>query len=132
MQISPDVDHAAGIKEGLEASRAFPTRITWIRATTINLSVEDSIEVTHEDGGDRGIDVAREAAKKLATLRVAVGSVKTANTKKLVADRKFALNQTAIIVGPRIDKGQQRTVQNNTTAGMDRARRNARRKQIFL
>lgn len=128
VQIPPNIDDTTGIKKSLQPDRAFPTRIKWIRTTAIHLPIENSIEVTHKNGGDSGIDAARETIKKLATLRVAIGSVKTANTKWFTTGRKLTLNKPTIIIGPRIDKRQRRTVQNNTAARVVRTRRSTRQK----
>ena len=52
VQISPDVNHTAGVEKGSKADGTLTAVVKGVRPTTILEPIKNSVEVTHKKGGD--------------------------------------------------------------------------------
>ena len=117
VHIPPDINYTASFKKSSKADRALTAIIKGIRATVTLRPVKHGIKDTHKKSGDRGIDLVRNI-KELAMVRVTVRGIETTNTKRLMAEGKFTLKIVTTSVGPRINKRERGTIQNNATSRM--------------
>lgn len=126
VEITPSVDDTARIKQMSKSSCTLPRVIRDIRAPAIHGVVKNTIEIPTEDRGDSQVNKRDHLIKEQIPRRVTIRGVQRHNTKHFTKKIKLTLQKTTIIIRPQLHKGQNRTIEDNTTTRLVRARRHNR------
>ena len=97
-------------------------RIERVRTATVQRTIEHCVEIPGKHSGHTRVDPGAKIIQKRVSGRVTVGAIETTDTEGLAAKQQLTLQETTISIAPRIDQGEHRVEQNDTTTRVTRSR----------